>query len=62
MSDAQKGRVPWNKGKTGVQPSTKKGVKSTYVYTDKVRAEMSRKKKEYWARKKALVDSVSRLN
>ena len=62
MSDAQKGRVPWNKGKTGVQASTKKGTKSTYVYTDEVKAEMSRKKKEYWARKKALVDSVSRLN
>ena len=62
MSEAQKGRVPWNKGKKGVQPSTRKGTKSTYVYTDEVKAEMSRKKKEYWARKKGLVDSVSRPN
>jgi len=37
LSDAGKGNVPWNKGKTGVQESSRKGVK----VSDEVRAKMS---------------------
>jgi hypothetical protein len=37
LSEAGKGNVPWNKGKTGVQESTRKGVK----VSDEVRAKMS---------------------
>lgn len=37
LSEAGKGNVPWNKGKTGVQDSSRKGVK----VSDEVRAKMS---------------------
>lgn len=37
LSEAGKGNVPWNKGKTGVQESTRKGVK----VSDEIRAKMS---------------------
>ena len=37
LSDAGKGNIPWNKGKTGVQESARKGVK----VSDEVRAKMS---------------------
>ena len=37
LSEAGKGNVPWNKGKTGVQESTKKGTK----VSDEIRAKMS---------------------
>ena len=37
LSEAGKGNVPWNKGKTGIQESTRKGVK----VSDEVRAKMS---------------------
>lgn len=37
LSDAGKGKEPWNKGKTGVQVSSRKGVKCS----DEVRAKMS---------------------
>ena len=38
LSEAGKGNVPWNKGKTGVQESARKGVK----VSDEVRAKMSK--------------------
>lgn len=37
LSEAGKGNTPWNKGKTGVQESSRKGVK----VSDEVRAKMS---------------------
>lgn len=37
LSEAGRGNVPWNKGKTGVQESARKGVK----VSDEVRAKMS---------------------
>lgn len=37
LSNAGKGNIPWNKGKTGVQESARKGVK----VSDEVRAKMS---------------------
>ena len=52
MSEVQKNKIPWNKGKKGLQKSKMKGKNGTFIYSEDLKKRMSEKKKEYWKNKK----------
>ena len=51
MSEVSKGRIPWNKGKKGVQAAWNKGKTGTQIHSKETKEKMSKSRLNYFNRK-----------